>query len=435
MSKYRALYEPFWLVLAAMLCAAGVWLYAQRVLVQHQIVDALAHDKPRGNLSDLYPRWLGARELLLHGRDPYSPAVTREIQTGYYGRPLDSARPADPKDQQGFAYPVYVVFYLAPTVGLPFAAVQRGFFWVLLGLTVATVPLWLRVLRWPLPPWTQVSVVALTVGSLAVMQGLKLQQMTLFVVALVAIAMALLVADCAIAAGILLAIATIKPQLVGLLLLWLAIWTVGDWRRRYRWAASFLLTIGVLAAASECYLPHWISRFLQAVREYRSYTDAVSVLDKLVPAPWGMLLRILASAATLHVSWKNRRFAEETHAFAATASLVLAVTVIVIPTYALYNQVMLLPAVLLLARERQAIWDRSFAARGLLILVAVLLFWPWLASAVLAGLSFLLPPEVVQRAWAVPGWTALSLPVGVAALMLAHGYQRAFAASTGPKPA
>lgn len=434
-ASYLLQFRPWKWLLLSIVCAAGVWLYAQRVLVGYQIADALAHDKPRGNLSDLYPRWLGARELLLHGRDPYSSAVTREIQKGYYGRALDSARPGDPKDQQGFAYPVYVVFYLAPTVRLPFAAVQRGFFWVLLGLTVATVPLWLRMLRWPLPLWAQVSVVVLTVGSLGVMQGLKLQQITLLVVALVAIAMALLAADCAIAAGILLALATVKPQLVGLLLLWLAIWTVGDWRRRYRWAASFLLTVGVMSAAAEFWLPHWIARFLQAVREYRSYTDAVSVMDKMVPAPWGLLLRILAAAATVHVGWQNRKFGKETHPFAATASLVLAVTVILIPTYALYNQIMLLPAVLLLARERQAIWHRSFAARGLLILVAVLLFWPWLASAVLAGLSFLLPPEVVQTAWAVPGWTALSLPVGVAALMLAHAYQRSFAAPPGRVPA
>jgi len=428
-------HKSLWLVLAAMLGAAGVWLYAQRVLISYQIADAAAHDRPRGNLSDLYPRWLGARELLLLGRDPYSSAVTSEIQKGYYGRPLDSARPGDPKDQQGFAYPVYVVFLLAPTVGLPFAAVQRGFFWVLLGLTVATVPLWLRVLRWSLRPWAQLSVVVLTVGSFAAMQGLKLQQMTLFVVALVAIAVALLVADYAIGAGILLALATIKPQLVGLLLLWLAIWTLGDWRRRYRWALSFLITMAILIGASEFWLPHWISRFLEAVREYRSYTDAISVLDTLLPAPWSMLAKLAAVVAAAHICWRNRKHAQQTGAFAATAIVVLAVTVIVIPSYALYNQVMLLPAVLMVARERQVIWERSFAARGLLIVVAVLLFWPWLASAVLAGLSFVLPPAVVQKAWAVPGWTALALPVGVAALMLALAYRRAFAAPTGPKPA
>jgi hypothetical protein len=310
--------------------------------------------------------------------------------------------------------------------------VRKGFFWVLLGCTIAAVPLWLRVLRWQLPLWAQASIAILTVGSLPVMQGLKLQQMTLFVVALLALAIALLVSDRPSAAGIVLALATIKPQLVCLLLVWLTIWTFADWRRRYRWAASFLLTMAVLFAASEWYLPHWIPRFFQAVHEYRNYTDAVSVLDKLVPAPWGWLPRILAAAATVHLGWKNRRFAEGTPAFAATASLVLAVTVVIIPSYALYNQVMLLPALLILVRERHRIWDRNRMNRVLLSVVAILLVWPWLVSIVLAGLSFVLPLTLVERAWAVPGWTVFSLPVGVAALMLAGSYRRPFAAPPEP---
>ena len=76
-------------LLLALLFAGSMWFYVQRVLVPYQKADAAAHGRPRGNLSDLYPRWLGARELLLHHRDPYSPEVTREIQIGYYGRPLD----------------------------------------------------------------------------------------------------------------------------------------------------------------------------------------------------------------------------------------------------------------------------------------------------------------------------------------------------------
>src|ERR1700727_2985905 len=35
---------------------------------------------PERHFSDLFPRWLGARELLLNGRDPYSPEITKEIQ-------------------------------------------------------------------------------------------------------------------------------------------------------------------------------------------------------------------------------------------------------------------------------------------------------------------------------------------------------------------
>src|ERR1700745_3159773 len=125
-----------------------MWCYVERVLVPYQRADAQTHDRPRGNLSDLYPRWLGARELLVHGRNPYSSDITVEIQRGYYGRPIDASRRYDPKDEQGFAYPVYVVFLLAPTVALPFHDVQIGFRWLLIGLAAASILFWLCVLRW-----------------------------------------------------------------------------------------------------------------------------------------------------------------------------------------------------------------------------------------------------------------------------------------------
>src|SRR5271166_3535594 len=137
--------------LLAILCLIGMWEYTDRVLIPHQMLDAAAHGRPRGNLSDLYPRWIGARELLLHGRDPYSDVVTREIQVGYYGRTLDLSRPEDPRDQAGFAYPVYVVFSLVPTIRWPFPIVQKGFFWLLVVLTSASTLLWLRFLQWSAP--------------------------------------------------------------------------------------------------------------------------------------------------------------------------------------------------------------------------------------------------------------------------------------------
>jgi hypothetical protein len=426
-------HRPQWLVLVALVSASSVWWFA-RIVVSQQVADAASHDRPRGNLSDLYPRWLGARELLLHGRDPYSPDVTREIQQGFYGRVLDPARPEDPKDQEAFAYPPYVVFLLAPTIHLPFEVVRKGFFWVLLGLTAITIPLWLRVLRWRVPWWAQASIVICTAGSLQVMQAIKLQQITLVVVALLAAALALLVSDRPIAAGILLACATIKPQHVWLLLLWLTIWTLADWRHRYRWVGAFLLTMAVLFAASEWYLPHWIPRFLQAVREYRNYTGAVSVMDKLVPSPWGWLVRILVFLGTAQFCWKNRSFAADTPAFASTTALVLAVTVIitVIPAYALYNQALLLPAVLILVRERYRLWHSHRMSRILFGLVAGLLAWPWVASIVLSGLSLVMPRELVERAWAVPFWSVLPLPLAVVGMLLIANYQKPFAAHRAP---
>ena len=415
--------------LLALLCAMGMWTYIDRVLISHQTADAASRDRPRGNLSDLYPRWIGARELLLRGRDPYSQEVTREIQAGYYGRALDLSRPYDPRDQAGFAYPVYVVFTLAPTVRLPFRIVQKGFFWMLAILTAASTLLWLRLLQWSAPPWIKISLLALTLGNLGVVQGLKLQQMSLLVAGLIAIAIMLLVADYAVAAGILLAVATIKPQLMVLLLLWLAIWTVADWRRRYRLAISFLATMALLLAASEWYLPHWIPRLWQAVHEYQQYTGARSVLDSLIGTPWSWMLEAVALAAMLGACYRERRQGANTGAFAFTISLVLATTVLLVPISAPYNHVLLIPALLLLAKERRTIWQSNPVIRVLFLITAGLIFWPWLSSVVLAGLSFVLPAQTVEGAWAIPSWTLTQVPVGVAALMLVHYYQRNF---TGP---
>jgi hypothetical protein len=432
MKKHAISAKTLWIALA-ILCAAGTWLYFARVLIPRQVADAAVNARPRGNLSDLYPRWLGARELLLRGRDPYSPAVTREIQQGYYGRPLESSRPNDPKDQQGFAYPVYVAFCLAPTIHLQFETVRKGFFWVLLGLTAATIPLWLRLLRWPMPPSSEASLLIFTIGSLPVMQGLKLQQITLLVAALLAIALALLASDQLIAAGVVLAVATIKPQLSALLLLWLLIWTLSDWRRRYRLAVSFLLTMAIFLGLSECYLPHWIQRFWQAAHEYLAYTDAMSVMDILMGGGskgivWARALELLAFAAVIYACWKERRLASQTAGFGEMASLVLALTVLLVPTHDPYNQVLLLPAFLLLLKERGTIWRRSIANRVCFAIITGLVLWPWMASAVLAALSFVLPRQMVEKFWAVPFWTVIQIPVATAALMLARYYQKAFAA-------
>jgi len=427
--KSRAIDGVTWWLLVSLASSAGIWLFADRVFIPYQMADAAVHGRPRGNLSDLYPRWVGARELLLFGRDPYSAEVAREAQAGYYGRPLESSRPNDLKDQEGFAYPVYVVFYLAPTVRLPFAIVRERFFWLLVILTAASALIWLRVLAWPASFATGAVVVVLTMGSLAVMQGLKLEQISLLVAALIAVAVWLLVRDFQVAAGIVLAVASVKPQLVILLLMWLGIWTLRDLPRRYRWIVSFGIAMVIQIAAAEWYLPHWIARFWQAVRAYKSYTGAVGVAEEFAGPLAGRTLEILAFAMLIRLCWRERGHGANTKAFAGMVSLVLAVAILLVPTYSVYNQVLLIPALLVLVEARRALWQRGFASRFLLLAVAVAVAWPWVASVALAVLSFVLPRATVEQAWAVPFWTVLLVPVGVAALMLVYVAQLTFAGS------
>ena len=405
-----------------MLFAGSMWFYVQRVLVPYQQADAAAHGRPRGNLSDLYPRWLGARELLLHHRDPYSLEVTREIQTGYYGRPLDPTRSDDPryepKDQQGFAYPVYVVFLLAPTIGLPFPIVQSGFRWLLVICTLASVPLWLCVLRWRPSASVTAILIILTLGSFAVVQGIKLQQLSLVVSALIATSAAALVGGHLALAGFLLALATIKPQLALAMVIWLALWAFSDLRQRWRFIGSLGVTLALLLVGSEYVLPGWMGRFRHAVAEYGQYTGgAGSLLDVLTTPVLGKVLAAVAVCAVVTVGWQLRRVAADSAAFSAMLAFVLTVTLMIVPSFAPYNQVLILPAVFLIVRSWRKLWDRTSLTRAVFVISALIVFWPWLASCGLMLASLFLPSVSVQSAWAAPLYTSLGVPLVVFGLL------------------
>lgn len=411
-------------LLLALLFAGSMWFYVQRVLVPYQKADAAAHARPRGNLSDLYPRWLGSRELLLRHRNPYSAEVTRDIQAGYYGRPLDPNRAADPevdepKDQQGFAYPLHVVFLLAPTIGFPFPVVQAGFRWLLVALTLASVFLWLRVLRWRPSATVIATLVVLTFGSYAVVQGIKLQQLSLLVSALLAGCAAALVAGHLSLAGFLLALATIKPQLALPVAGWLLPWAVSDWKNRQVFAWSFGLTGAIFLAASEYLLPGWVGQFRDAVAAYRQYTGgAGSLLDVLATPTLGKIIAVAAVIATAITGWRVRRAASDSVAFSTMLALVLAVTLVIVPTFAPYNQVLLLPAVFLIAASWKDLWGRNRLTRAACGFAVLAVFWPWIASCGLMLASLVWPASSVQRAWAMPLYTSLGIPLVVLGLLV-----------------
>ena len=176
-----------------------MWFYVQQVLVPYQKADAERPTDGRAAicLTFIPAGWVRGNCCCTIAT-PYSSEVTRKLDR-YYGRPLDPGRMDDPRfneprDQQGFAYPLHVIFLLAPTIALPFPLVQAEFRWLLVILTLASVLLWLRVLRWRPSVASTAIIIVLTFGSYAVVQGIKLQQLTLVVSALLAGCAAALVA-------------------------------------------------------------------------------------------------------------------------------------------------------------------------------------------------------------------------------------------------
>ena len=407
----------------AVAASLSTWFYTNRILRAQQIAYAAAHSQPRGNLSDLYPRWLGARELLKHGRNPYSAEITREIQQGYYGRQLDASRANEPghdepKDQQGFAYPAYVVFLLAPTVDLPFDKVQIGFRWLLIGMAVATVFLWLRVLRWKLSCWWITIFCVLLVGWLPMVQGIKLQQLSLLVAAMLAACAACLSAGWLFLAGGLLALATIKPQLAWPMVAWLLLWTICDWRSRRRLLFGFGLVMLLLLGGAELVLPGWLRMFYTAIQQYHQYTQNQSVLVFLFGGIVGRIFEVLSVLICALCLWSIRREASTSAAFGQSIGLVLALTVAVVPMFAPYNQVLLVPAILALLRSQTSGQPVLPAIRMARTVGGVLLVWPWIATLALTAAYLWMTPELRQKVWFLPFYTNFLLPIFVFGLAL-----------------
>jgi len=397
-------------VTLALALAASMWFYVYAVLVPYQRADAAAHDRPRGNLSDLYPRWLGTRELLLHHRDPYSREITRQIQMGYYGRELDPARPNDPKDQQGFVYPVYVAFLLAATVYFPFDFVRIAFQCGLVLITAASVCLWLRASRWRPENSTLLIILLLTLSCFPFAQGFKLQQLSLVAAALLALAVAVLVKGHFFFSGVVLSVATIKPQLVLPLFACLLLWTLTELKTRQRFLWGFGLSMVVLVGTGEIVLPGWIGEFRTAASDYRRYTGGQSLLDSLLSPGVGRMVSLLVLLSLMIAVWRLRHASVDSERFSLLVATALATTLIVIPMFAPYNQLLLLPAILLIARRWRELWRKGRWSRVGCCLTVAIVGWPWLASVCLLIASLALPSGTVQKGWAIPLYTSLAIP-------------------------
>ena len=378
-----------------------------------QNVDAAAPsvtDRPYP-LTDLYAQWFGVRELLLHHLDPYGDTVTRELQVAYYGKELDPSHAALLTHQQRFAYPLYVTFLLAPTVRMQFRTVQIIFWWLLAAATAASVLLWARAVGAKLSTATIVVTFAVTFASIPVMQGLTWLQLGLLVAFIIAAAAAAVFSGRLFLAGVLLAVATIKPQMSLLAITWFILWVLGDWRKRHALLFGFACMLGALILASEWLMPTWLQRFPAAVVAYGKHTRVASLLDALLPAPLSWMAAIFVILVGLRFCWQALRQPADSFAFALAVASTLTLSTLVVPAvFQPFNYVLLIPVLLLVIRNWKDLLSASRLSRlGTYVSLALaLLPWP-LALAV--NIGRLLPSfSWLQERWFAPLNATLALP-------------------------
>ncbi|MGA8437956.1 MAG: glycosyltransferase family 87 protein [Candidatus Sulfotelmatobacter sp.] len=393
---------------------------------------------------DFFPVWLTSREWLRERRDPYSPATTREIQIGLFGRPLEGQFPTDPpNDYRTFAYPAFTDLLLWPASELPFAPLRVAWTVLLAALTAASVWFWRQALSWRVSPrWLGIIVVIL-LCSYPGLEGLYAGQLGLLVGFLLSGSLLALMRGRLLLSGTLMALTTIKPQMSVLAILYLLLWCAHDWRRRSRFCVAFSATMILLIGASLAVWPRWIESWGRVVLGYHRY--ATPPLASVLPgsslgAYCGAVFIAIALMTALTLVWRSRDAAAASHEFWLTLSLLLAITTItILPGQSVFDHVILLPGIFLLASRKQP-GRSSPIFRALLVVGLAVLLWPWVAALGLIGLRPFLSPEQFysEAVFALPLRTAAAFPfvvLGLLALALYRTSRRRRELASAPRSA
>jgi len=309
-----------------------------------------------------------------------------------------------------------------PLALLPFSVVRIGLAVVLPAATALSIDLWLRAFRVRAGPVMLASLILLTLSSYSVLEGLFAEQVGLLVGFFLAAALAALVDGRLLFSGSLLALTLIKPQMTVLVVAYLLLWSFRQWRVRWRFVGGFLSVSSILGVSSLLVWPHWIPEWLRVVFGYRQYSTPPLVsylLGDQIGSRLGPLLIALLVVSAIFLAWRTRDASPTSTEFALTISLLLTVTVItLLPGHAVYDHVVLLPGVILIAFSWRGFAASSHLFRVVLGVTALALFWQWIfAPAVIALRPILSRQLFVSAVITLPIRTAGSIPFGVLALL------------------
>lgn len=301
--------------------------------------------------SDLCAPWYGSR-VLMHRRNPYSSDVTRQIQVLYYGQPLVRG------DEQRFAYPAYASLLFFPVSIFPFPVAQLLMV-VLLALSMCVlVRLAISMVKTATsldPPLSNSAITILTLISPPVLCGLLLQQVALIVELLIIAALWMVTRRKYLGAGFFLALATSKPQLAVIPVMWLLVWSLSQWRERWKLLSSFVFSSFLLALYGAFWAGWaWVLEWMRGLVAYRGYAHgAVSVLELISGPRLGSIVTTLAFLCVFFYMIAHRKEEPDSLAFLKASSFLLALSLLVVPTLlSLFNYVLLLPGILLLSTAK-----------------------------------------------------------------------------------
>ncbi|MCB0193956.1 MAG: DUF2029 domain-containing protein [Anaerolineae bacterium] len=275
----------------------GVWLILAGLVIVLVALESAAlytvFTSKFPGANDFFVRWLGGREYLLHGTNPYDQSVAEQAQQAMFGR---LTTPED-KDEAYFAYPLYTLYFFWPLSLLPYAWAQAIWMtllqFMLLGLTILSI----RLAGWSPPKWLFWVTVFWGIFFYNGARIIILGQFSVLVGLALLLSLWAIEARRDILAGVFLSITTIKPQMVVFVIIFLLVWAL--FQSRWRIIVSFGISMVTLLLSSMLLIPTWPVDFIRNAIAYSDYvafgTPLENLLHFVLPASLAAPLTVLLS--------------------------------------------------------------------------------------------------------------------------------------------
>lgn len=315
-----------------------------------------AENNPGG--ADFVPRWLGVRLLLTEGYSPYSQATTSAIHEFMYGRP---AKPGE--DQALFVYPLYSLLVFTPFSLIDDYPLVRGIWQTTLQIALILLAfISFRLADWQPPKPLHFLLLVFVLLWYHSIRPLINGNPSIIIALFTALAFLVISREKDILAGILLGLATIKPQAVVLLIPLVLIWAFS--KKRWRLIGGTLGTLFVFVIISTILIPDWITQNLHQIFTYPSYTPATTpgtIFFEWWPKYGRWFGHLLTLVMSLFIFWQwKRTWGKNYNIFLLAAYTSLAITTLIgIPT-ATSSYIVLFPALILVF----AYWEKNYIRTG-----------------------------------------------------------------------
>jgi hypothetical protein len=350
-------FEKNWLILFILMLA----VLAGMAWGNYRYVEA----NPGGN--DFLVHWEGTRSLLVDGLSPYSDEVAIRIQKLAYGRPARSG-----EHELRVAYPLYAEAFFLPFAFISDYNLARAAWMTLLeGGLVVLAFLSLRLTEWKPGILTLTAFLLFSIFWYHGLRPLINGNAVILVALLIAGAFMAIKTGRDELAGITLALSTIKPHLVVLLIAFVVIWAIST--GRWKIVIWFSIAMVLLIAGAMVFVPDWPLQNLAEILRYPSYNPPGTpgaVFSTWFPASgsklgWGLTVFL---GILLLIEWFLAR-GRDFRWFLWTACLTLVVSQwIGIETDPGNFIILFIPLVLVFA-----VWEERWGARGRLVILILMM--------------------------------------------------------------